>query len=202
LAAEARQISNDLSRAAGLRFDERDLVEQAVADFGMLLEQLRRAKDRLQRVVQLVRDAGHEQADGRQTLLPHHLPLQRLQRLVHLALLLELMIERIARLPQIGSHGDERILQPGELAVRGMPTLTSHGPRSTTAFPKIRVTPSTPVNTCVSGTFGMSRGVWVTIDPMNRSGSRLRASTRLSPSVSVITDPSGSGVLAKIVCSR
>ena len=38
--------------------------------------------------------------------------------------------------------------------------------------------------------------------PMNRAGSRLRARTRLARSVSVMTEPSGSGVLAKIVCSR
>ena len=118
LAAEPRQISNDLSRAAGLRFDERDFVEQVVADFGMLLEQLRRAKDRLQRVVQLVRDAGHEQADGRQTLLPHHLPLQRLQRLVRVPLLLDLAVERLVRLTEARRHGRERFLEMGELHVR------------------------------------------------------------------------------------
>ena len=42
----------------------------------MLFEQFRRAEDRLERVVQFVRDARHEQAHRRQTLLTHHLPLQ------------------------------------------------------------------------------------------------------------------------------
>ena len=65
------------------------------------LEQLGGAENRLQRVVQLVRDAGHEHADRRQPLLPDHLPLQRLQRLAHLALLLDLAIERVVRLAQV-----------------------------------------------------------------------------------------------------
>ena len=57
------------------------------------LEQLGGAENRLQRVVQLVRDARHEHADRRQPLLADDLALQRLQRLAHLALLLDLAIE-------------------------------------------------------------------------------------------------------------
>ena len=69
----------------------------------MALEQLHGAEDRLQRVVQLVGDAGHQHADRGQALLPDDLPLQRLQRLAHLALLLDLPIERLARFAQVGA---------------------------------------------------------------------------------------------------
>ena len=56
---------------------------------GCALEQLGGAENRLQRVVQLVGDAGHEQADGGEALLPDDLALQRLQHLAHLAFLLD-----------------------------------------------------------------------------------------------------------------
>ena len=51
----------------------------------MPLEQLGGAQNGLQRVVQLVRDARHQNADSRQALLPDDLPLQRLQRLAYSA---------------------------------------------------------------------------------------------------------------------
>ena len=83
----------------------------------MTLEQLDGAQDRLQRVVELVGDAGHEQADGGQALLPDDLALQRLQHLAHLALLLELPIERIARVAKAERHVRERVLHLCELEV-------------------------------------------------------------------------------------
>ena len=58
------------------------------------LQQLGEAEDGLQRVVDLVRDAGHELADRREALLPDHLPLQRLHFLEHAALLGHLRVER------------------------------------------------------------------------------------------------------------
>ena len=101
LAAEARQVADDLARAAALRLEERDFLERVRAEPAVALEQLGGAENRLQRVVQLVRDAGHEQADRGEPLLPDDLPLQRLQRLAHLALLLHLTIERVAGLAQV-----------------------------------------------------------------------------------------------------
>ena len=82
------------------------------------LEQLGGAENRLQRIVQLVRDAGHQHADRGQPLLADDLPLQRLQRLAHLALLLDLAIERVVRFAQVRRHRDERVLQLRELEVR------------------------------------------------------------------------------------
>ena len=87
------------------------------AEPAVALEQLGGAEDRLQRIVQLVRDARHEHADRRQALLTDDLALQRLQRLAHLALLLDLMIERVVRFAQVRRHRDERVLQLGELAI-------------------------------------------------------------------------------------
>ena len=88
LAAESRQVADDFARAAALDLDERDFLERFGGQFAMTLEQLGGAEDRLQRIVQLVRDAGDEHADRGQPLLAHHLALQRLQRLAHLPLLL------------------------------------------------------------------------------------------------------------------
>ena len=81
------------------------------------LEQLDRAQNRLERVVELVRDAGHEQADGGEPLLPDDLALQRLQHLVHLALLLELAIERVTGFAKPRGHVGERVLHLGELEI-------------------------------------------------------------------------------------
>ena len=61
------------------------------------LQQLGEAEDRLQRVVQLVRDARHEHADRRQPLLPDDLLLQRLQLFAHPPLLVHLRRNRLAR---------------------------------------------------------------------------------------------------------
>src|SRR5205823_9133395 len=87
LAAEAREIADNLARPPGLRFHERHFVEQLRAEQRMTLEKLRGAENALQRVVELVRDAGNEQADGGQPLLADDLTLQRLQHLANLALL-------------------------------------------------------------------------------------------------------------------
>ena len=81
------------------------------------LEQFHGAEDRLQRVVELVGDSGHEQAHGGQALLPDDLALQRLQHLAHLALLLELAIERLARVAKTERHVGERVLHLAELEV-------------------------------------------------------------------------------------
>ena len=119
LAAEAREVADDLARAAALRLDERDLLERRRrAGSSCRSSSSDGAENRLQRIVQLVGDAGHEQADGGQPLLPDDLPLQRLQHLAHLAFLLDLAIERVARLAQVGRHGDERVLELGQLEVR------------------------------------------------------------------------------------
>ena len=83
----------------------------------MTFEQLDGAKDRLERVVELVGDAGHEQAHGRQAFLSDDLPLQRLEHLAHLALLLELTIERIPRVAEAERHVCEGVLHFCELEV-------------------------------------------------------------------------------------
>ena len=84
----------------------------------MALEELRGAENGLQRVVQLVGDAGDEHADRGEPLLTDDLPLQRLEHLAHLPFLLHLAIERVARGAQVGGHRDERVLQLGDLEVR------------------------------------------------------------------------------------
>ena len=56
-------------------------------------------------------DAGHQQADGGQALLPDHLTLQRLQLVTHRALLPHLGIQRLTRLPQAAHHRPERVLE-------------------------------------------------------------------------------------------
>ena len=117
LAAEAREVADDLARAAALRLDERDFVERLRAELAVALEELGGAENRLQRVVQLVRDARHQHADRGQAFLADDLPLQRLQRFAHLALLFDLPIERVVRFAQIGRHRGERVLQLGELEV-------------------------------------------------------------------------------------
>ena len=117
LAAEAGEVADDLPGPAALRLDERDFGERVGRQARLALEQLHGAEDRLQRVVELVGDAGHEQAHGGQALLPDDLPLQRLQHLAHLALLFELPIERLARVAETERHLDERILHLAELEV-------------------------------------------------------------------------------------
>src|SRR5207302_10207941 len=68
LAAESRQVADDLARAPRLRLDERHLVEQIGAELLVALEQFRRPENRLQRIIQLVRHAGGGQPDGREAL--------------------------------------------------------------------------------------------------------------------------------------
>src|SRR5947209_16187959 len=118
LAAETRQVPDDLTRAAALRLDEGDLIEHVRRQSGMALEQLQRAKDRLQWIVELVRDARHQQPDGREALLANDLALERLQRLAHLALLSNLTIEGVARIAKIVGSREERILKLRQLQVR------------------------------------------------------------------------------------
>ena len=102
-------------------------------ELAVALEQLGGAENRLQRVVQLVRDAGHQHADRRQPLLPDDLPLQRLQRLAHLALLLDLAIERVVRFAQVRRHRDERVLQLRR-ARGSAPAFRGGGDRSPSAI--------------------------------------------------------------------
>ena len=109
---------DDVARAAALRLHEFDLRQDVGRDVFLPLEQLERAEDGLERVVQLVRDAGNEDADGRKPLLPDHLSLERLQHLAHLAFLLDLPIECAVRLAQVRRHLDERVLELRELQVR------------------------------------------------------------------------------------
>lgn len=63
----------------------------------------------------------------------------------------------------------------------GMPTLASHGPRSTTALPKTRSTPSTPVRITDAGTsYGfLAVPLGATERPTYCAASRLRATTTL-----------------------
>ena len=63
-------------------------------------------------------DAGREQTDRRQTLLPHQLPLDGLQHFAGLALLLDLPREGAARVAQVRGHDAERILQLQDLQAR------------------------------------------------------------------------------------
>ena len=70
-----------------------------------------------------MRDTGHELTDGRQTLLPDHLPLQRLQRFPHPPLLAHLAVEHGARVVEPAQHQVEGVLQLGELARRHRPPL-------------------------------------------------------------------------------
>ncbi len=82
----------------------------------------------------------------------------------------------------------------------GMPTLASHGPRSTTALPNTRSTPSMPVITTEAGTSAGFR-CWpgaAVGRPTYSAASRLRATTMLSASVSVTTEPGGSGIDPRI----
>src|SRR5262245_5521197 len=105
LTAEARQVPDDLARTAALGLDERDLFERLWPELAMPLEELCGAENRLQGIVQLVRDAGNEHADGGEPLLPNDLPLERLQHLAHPAFLFHLTIERFVRLAQVRRHG-------------------------------------------------------------------------------------------------
>ena len=105
--------------------------------------------------------------------------------------------------------GDDRQVAPEErrraraaATLVGMPTLSSHGPRSTTALPYERSTLSSPVRTCVRGTSRGAVGCGSADLPMYSSASRLRASTRLPLSDSVTTEPSGSGMSLNRVCRR
>ena len=65
-----------------------------------------------------------------------------------------------------------------------------------------RSTLSSPVRTCVRGTSRGGVGCGSAALPMYSSASRLRASTRLSLSDSVTTDPCGSGMSLNSVCTR
>ncbi len=108
-----------ISRARPLCVFRNAISSSASGDMiRLMLEQLRRAENGLQRVVQFVCDAGDQHANRGQAFLPDDLPLERVQRLVHLALLLDLAIQRIARVAEVAGHLDERVLQLRELAVR------------------------------------------------------------------------------------
>src|SRR5688572_32755109 len=64
----------------------------------------------------------------------------------------------------------------------GMPTLASHGPRSTTPLPNTRSTPSTPVSTADVGTSNGFRACPVGVDGVERVFGKDRKSTRLNSS--------------------
>ena len=227
------------------------------------LEQLGGAENRLQRVVELVRDAGYQDADGGETLLPHDLALQRLQRLAHLALLLDLPIERVGvsagsrpwsrtrpaaapnswfegtaqaadrspramrcaangalswrdRRPPIhhdtrhDRHSDENDDQDAPpqrpAALDGAlgdthahhPCAAIDGRGARTGDPRRRCP---PLPTFAAPRQASRRDTSIVV-PMNRSASRLRASTRPRRSVSVITEPSGRGMPVNRLWSR
>ena len=76
LAAEALQVSNDRAGAGALLLNQRQIGARRFRHVLLHLQQFGEAEDRLQRVVQLVRDARHQHADRREALLPNHLLLQ------------------------------------------------------------------------------------------------------------------------------
>ena len=118
LAAEPGQVPDDFAGPAALRLEQRNLLDRLGTEMRIALEELRRAENRLQRIVQLVGDPGDQQTDRGEPLLPDHLPLKRLDHLAHLPFLLHLAIERVARGPEVGGHRDEGVLQLGDLQVR------------------------------------------------------------------------------------
>ncbi len=82
-------------------------------------------------------------------------------------------------------------------ALPGIPTVITHPPRPTVAAANRRSTPSMSAPADIRGAApGESGGDTSIVVPMNRSASRLRASTRPRRSVSVITEPSGRGMPA------
>ncbi len=115
LAAEARQVADDLARAATLGFDECDFVERGRTQIEIAFEELGGAEDGLKRIVQLVGDTGDQDAHCGEAFLTDHLTLQRLQHLAHPPLLLDLVIEGLVGTAKIAGHGDERVLQFSEL---------------------------------------------------------------------------------------
>ena len=118
LPREQREVADDAAGAGALLLNQDEIALDAFRHVGLHLQQLGEAENRLQRVVDLVRDAGHELADGRQPLLPDHLPLQRLQLLADAPLLAHLRVERRARFVEAAQHLIEGALQLLELARR------------------------------------------------------------------------------------
>ena len=99
LAAEPGQVADDRAGAGAFLVDQREVGAHAFVHLRVMLEQLRKPGDRLQRIVQLVGDAGHEHADGREPFLPDHLLLQRFELEAHAPFLLDLPRDRFARGP-------------------------------------------------------------------------------------------------------
>ena len=85
LTAEPGQVADDRAGARALLVDRREIGAHPFVHLRVMLKQLGKPGDRLQRIVQLVGDAGHEHADGREPFLPDHLLLQRLEAEAHAA---------------------------------------------------------------------------------------------------------------------
>jgi hypothetical protein len=85
------------------------------------LQQLGKAEDCLERVVDLVRDAGHELADRGESLLPNDLVLKRFELLAHAALLGHLRVERGPGFVETLNHLGKRTLKSGKLVGRHRP---------------------------------------------------------------------------------
>ena len=98
--------------------DQREIGRARARPARVVLQQLGEPGDRLQRIVQLVGDAGDEHADRREPFLPDHLLLQRLQLVAHAPLFLDLARDRFARRPEVVDHVVKRVAQMLELARR------------------------------------------------------------------------------------
>ena len=143
-------------------------------------EQLDRSQDRLQRVVELVRDAGHEHAHGRETLLADDLPLKRLHRLAHLALLFELLLVRGARLARAAPPSPRTI--PAAARFRGcarapVQAARSRLPRSAARRPRSRFRSSAVCQEIHSASARMQTSVRTMVMRFLRQSGASRAST-------------------------
>ncbi len=108
-----------MALARALSFLMRDEIASRLRrKIRIALKDLGEPRDRLQRVVELVRDARQQHADRRQSFLPDDLLLQRLYFAPHSALLLHLRRDRLAGRAQAIDHVRKRRLQMLELARR------------------------------------------------------------------------------------
>ena len=108
-ARERQQVAHDLTRAH--RFLAHELEVGLVDAVGLVEHELGAADDRLERVVDLVRDAGNQLADRREPLAVHELVAQR-QVFGHVALDADEMREAAALVPNRGDRARGRERRP------------------------------------------------------------------------------------------